>query len=108
VRYFIVATAMAAIFGLAIVSAEAADKGAGDAPFGTAAISNEAMAQLRGGAEASQSAINSGLCVLCSVDGTATINGNAFGNASGLITVIQNTGINSVLQNATVVNVNIH
>jgi hypothetical protein len=108
VRYFIVVTAIAASFGLGIASANAADKDAADAPFGKPAVSDQAMAQLRGGAEASQSAINSGVCVNCSVDGTAIINGNAFGNAAGLITVIQNTGVNAVLQNATVVNVNIH
>jgi hypothetical protein len=94
---------------LAIVSAEAAEKDANDAPFGTAAVSNQAMAQLRGGtAEASLNASNVGWCSNCSVEGTATINGHAFDSAAGLITVIQNTGINVVLQNATVVNVYIH
>lgn len=47
--------------------------------------------------------------------GTLTVNGGnaaaiqgAFSGASGLFTVIQNTGNNVVLQNATVVNINIH
>lgn len=37
--------------------------------------------------------------------GMNTINGGAFTNASGLPTVIQNTGANVLIQNATIVNV---
>jgi hypothetical protein len=47
--------------------------------------------------------------------GSITVNGGnaaaiqgAFTGAAGLFTVIQNTGNNVVLQNATVVNINIH
>ncbi len=37
--------------------------------------------------------------------GMNTINGGAFTNASGLPTVIQNTGANVLIQNATIINV---
>jgi len=39
--------------------------------------------------------------------GTNTINGAAFSNASGLPIVIQNSGANVLIQNATIVNVQI-
>jgi hypothetical protein len=109
VKTFIAATAVALLFGSAMVSAQAADKDAGEAPFGKLAISDHAMAQLRGGQEAaSQTSTSSGSCVLCNVQGTATVNGGAFANAAGLITVIQNVGANVTLQNATLVTVTIH
>jgi hypothetical protein len=109
VKIFIAATAVALLLGSAMVSAMAADKDAREAPFGKLAISDQAMAQLRGGKEAvSQTATNSGSCVLCSVDGTATVNGGAFGNAAGLIVVIQNVGANVILQSATTVTVTVH
>jgi hypothetical protein len=38
----------------------------------------------------------------------AAIQDRAFAGAAGLFTIIQNTGNNVVLQNATVVNINIH
>lgn len=89
-------------------AAQAAEHTAQDAPFGTTAISENQMSQLRGGTEVTQRASQGGDCNSCSINATSTVSGNAFQNAAGIITVIQNTGINAVLQNSTVVNINIH
>ena len=101
---FAVAAAMLCV----ATAAQAAERTTQDAPFGTPAISENQMSQLRGGTEVTQRASQSGDCNSCNVNGTSTVNGNAFQNAAGIITVIQNTGINAVLQNSTVVNINIH
>lgn len=91
-------------------AAQAAERTAQDNPFGKPAISEEQMSQLRGGAESVQVAAQSGNCGdnSCNVTAVSSVSGNAFQNAAGLITVIQNTGANVVLQSSTVVNVNIH
>ena len=94
---------------LATAAAQAAEPA--DGLFGKSSGSDQAMAQLRGGAESSQTAIGASGCIgvnACQVNGTADISGHAFSGASGLITVIQNTGANVILQNSTVVNVSIH
>jgi hypothetical protein len=65
------------------------------------------MSQLRGGAEVIQNGSQGGDCAGCSIIENSSVSGNAFQNAAGIITVIQNTGINAVLQNSTVVNINI-
>ena len=100
--------ALAAAMLCVATAAQAAEGTAQDAPFGTSAISENQMSQLRGGTESVQVASQSGDCNSCSVSSVSTVSGNAFQNASGIITVIQNTGVNAVLQNSTVVNINIH
>jgi len=89
-------------------AAQAAESSAPDTPFGTPAISENQMSQLRGGTEVIQQGSQGGDCNSCNINATSTVSGNAFQNAAGIITVIQNTGINAVLQNSTVVNINIH
>jgi hypothetical protein len=93
----------------ATAAAQAAEPAEG--PFGKAGVSDQTMAQMRGGTEAQNNAIGVGGCnglLACQVNGVSEISGNAFSGAAGVITVIQNTGANVILQNATVVNVNIH
>lgn len=98
----------AAVLWLVAASAQAADSGVPDPLFGKAAVSEQKMSEMRGGAAVDQVAINAGnSCDYCTINGTATVSGGAFGQAAGLITVIQNTGANMILQNSTVVNVNI-
>jgi hypothetical protein len=96
----------AAVFCLAGTTAQAA--GTIENPFGATAVSEQTMSQQRGGTEVSQSAVATGDCDKCTVNGTSTVSGSAFTHASGLFTVIQNTGANVILQNSTVVNINIH
>jgi hypothetical protein len=105
VKHVILAIA-SALFCLAAAQAEARSATSPDGAFG-AAISDQTMSQLRGGAESTQSATSVGDCGNCAVSGTSFVGGGAFNNAAGLITVIQNTGVNVVLQSSTVVNVNI-
>ena len=99
-------TVAAALSCFAAVAAQAAEPT--DGLFGKPGVSDQAMSQLRGGTESSQTAVNVGDCDHCQVNGVSSISGNAFSGASGLITVIQNTGANMILQNSTVVNVSIH
>jgi hypothetical protein len=100
--------AFAAAMLCVATAAQAAESTGQDAPFGAAAISENQMSQLRGGTESVQVASQSGDCNSCNVASVSTVSGNAFQNAAGIITVIQNTGVNAVLQNSTVVNINIH
>jgi len=106
VTHFKLAFAMAML--CVATAAQAAEITTQDTPFGTSAISENQMSQLRGGAESVQVASQSGDCNSCNVASVSTVSGNAFQNAAGIITVIQNTGVNAVLQNSTVVNINIH
>jgi hypothetical protein len=93
---------------LIAASAQAADPDAADTLFGKAAVSQQMMSEMRGGTALSyQSAELSGPCN-CGVGGTASVSGNAFEQAAGIITVIQNVGANMILQNSTVVTINIH
>ncbi|HEV2549897.1 MAG TPA: hypothetical protein VGU20_21480 [Stellaceae bacterium] len=100
--------AFAAAMLCVATAAQAAEGTAQDALFGSPAISENQMSQLRGGAEVIQNASQGADCNSCSISAASSVSGNAFQNASGIITVIQNTGINAVLQNSTVVNINIH
>ena len=100
--------AFAAAMLCVATAAQAAESASQDAPFGSPAISENQMSQLRGGTESVQVASQSGDCNSCNVASVSTVSGNAFQNAAGIITVIQNTGVNAVLQNSTVVNINIH
>jgi hypothetical protein len=99
----------AAMLCLVAASSQAADTKTADSLFGKVAVSEQKMSEMRGGAAISENAINAGnSCDYCTINGTASVSGNAFGQAAGLITVIQNTGANMILQNSTVVNVSIH
>ncbi|WP_454830798.1 hypothetical protein [Pseudoxanthomonas wuyuanensis] len=79
------------------------------AAFGTP-LDATRLHQLRGG----DSQVNNDILVDGSVNdntadrivsGSNTINGGSFANASGINTVIQNTGTNVLIQNAMIVNV---
>jgi hypothetical protein len=79
---------------------------------GAAAAQDERLAQMRGGSETPWSdmklagtvANNSAVNV---VSGANTVTDGAFTNASGLPMVIQNSGANVLIQNATIINVQI-
>ncbi len=105
--------AAAALFWFA-TAAQATENTNAAALFGGGSLSDETMAQLRGGDGLSSGLTSSQIgedsgnsCVVC-YTGSNGVNGNAFSNATGIITVIQNTGNNALLQNTTQVNVNIH
>lgn len=94
-------------------TARAADKPAPANPFGGPAIADDAMSQLRGGDPgpmqiSNQSADDSGnVCSGC-VSGGNNVGLSSFAGATGIFTVIQNSGNNALLQNTTQVNVSIH
>jgi len=75
-----------------------------------APLGEEQLSRMRGGAETpwSEMKLNGTVTGNSSIDvvsGNNVINGGSFVNASGLPTVIQNTGSNVLIQNATIVNV---
>jgi hypothetical protein len=77
-------------------------------PFG-APLAPEQLAALRGGTEtvsneAALSGLVSGNSAINVSTGANTIDGAAFANVSGIPIVIQNTGANVLIQNATIVN----
>lgn len=77
-------------------------------PFG-APLAAEQLAALRGGTEtvsneAALSGLVSGNSAINVSTGANTIDGAAFANVSGIPIVIQNTGANVLIQNATIVN----
>lgn len=98
----------AAMLCLFAVSSQAADTGTVDPLFGKVAVSEQKMSEMRGGTAVDQNAVDTGNSCNCTINATTSVSGNAFGQAAGIITVIQNTGANMVLQNSTVVNVSIH
>ncbi|MBB3221172.1 hypothetical protein [Pseudoduganella umbonata] len=76
----------------------------------TGALSDERLAQLRGGTDTPWSDMKLGGTVGNNaasnvVTGSNIITDGAFSNASGLPMVIQNSGANVLIQNATIVNV---
>jgi len=93
---------------LIAASAQAADSNAADTLFGKGAVSEQAMSEMRGGtALAFQNANNAGACSECDITAAVVFKDNAFGQASGIITVINNFGINMILQQSTNVTVSI-
>jgi hypothetical protein len=100
-KHLLLATGMALA---AFPALAAGQKNAVEDAFGgpTAVISDETLAVQR--AKGEDAGIS---CVLCTANGTSTISGNAFQGASGVITVVQNTGNQVFLQTTTVVNVSI-
>jgi len=102
-RHAVLAIAIACA-SLAIAPARAADaKIKSDGTFGAAPVvaDGELAAQRAKGEDGSI------LCSLCTADGTSTISGNAFQNAVGVFTVVQNTGNQVFMNTVTVVNVSI-
>jgi hypothetical protein len=74
-----------------------------------APVREEALSALRGGAAVDNSIVSNGSVRDTSatnvVTGSNSISEGSFANASGLPTVIQNTGANVLIQNSTIVNV---
>ena len=105
-RYAIVAIVAAAAMTLTAVSALAAEKkSATDDAFGgpAAMMTDETLSSQRAMGEDG----GGPSCFLCTANGTSTISGNAFQGASGVVTIVQNTGNQVTLQTTTVVNVSI-
>jgi hypothetical protein len=80
--------------------------------FGNAA-SSEALESFRGGSDAVNSEMTlAGTTAKNSAEqvntGTNSINTGAFANLSGIPIVIQNSGANVLIQNATILNLQIH
>lgn len=102
-RYAIVAAAAVTLTAFAAVAAE--KKSAADDAFGgpAAMMTDETLSAQRAKGEDG----GGPSCFLCTANGTSTISGNAFQGASGVVTVVQNTGNQVVLQTTTVVNVSI-
>jgi hypothetical protein len=97
--------AVAAFAPLAAVSAQAAElKPAADQAFGNAAVvSDEALSTARAKGE-DGAALQ---CIFCTANGVSTISGGAFQNASGVFSVIQNTGNQVFIDSTMVVTVSI-
>lgn len=97
----------------AACAAQAAEQHSSASPFGGAAITDDAMSQLRGGDPgpvqiSDQNANSAGnTCAGC-VSGANGVEASSFAHATGIFTVIQNSGNNALLQNTTQVNVSIH
>ena len=107
----LLAAAAFAWVAAAAYAAQAAEPHSAANPFG-AAMTDDAMAQLRGGDSpvqiSDQNAASSGnTCVVC-VSGGNNVGLSSFAGATGVFTVIQNSGNNALLQNTTQVNVSIH
>jgi hypothetical protein len=108
---FLAAAAFACV-AVAAYAAQAAERHDSQNPFGSAAISEDAMSKLRGGDSpvqiSDQNATSAGnTCVVC-VSGGNNVGVSSFESATGIFTVIQNSGNNALLQNTTQVNVSIH
>lgn len=97
---------------LPVVSLVAAAAPAGeaiDAPFGVAPLAAERLAQLRGGTDTvwndmKLSGAVAGNAAVNVATGANIITNGSFSNASGLPVAIQNSGANVLIQNATIIN----
>ena len=95
---------VAGALSLAALSAQASELPGtnGDDAFAVAAIVPDAtLAAQRGGTDPGVA------CTNCIANGVSTISDNAFQNAIGVFTIIQNTGNQVFLNTVTVVNVSI-
>jgi hypothetical protein len=90
------------MFAVTAWAADPSMKG-GDELAGLASVSDQDLAQARG--TGMDDGKGNAQIVLGNSD---SIGGGAFAGASGVITVIQNSGSNVLLQNATVVNITIN
>jgi hypothetical protein len=97
--------AVAALASLAALSAQAAElKPVADEGFGNApAVSDEALSTERARGE-DGAALK---CVFCTANGVSSISDNAFQNAVGVFSIVQNTGNQVFINTVTVVNVSI-
>lgn len=102
-------------FGLCFLSASAMADPASSANFSqNQTVADSALDNQRGmfapGVDIGElmSATTTGNTVYSSFTGTNNVDGNAFSNISGIVNVIQNLGSNVVIQNAVVVNLNLH
>ena len=92
--------ALAAVVSLAAASAQAAEPA--DEPFAAATmVADAALATERGGTDPGIACIN------CIANGVSAISDNAFQNAVGVFTIVQNTGNQVFLDTVTVVTVSI-
>jgi hypothetical protein len=85
----------------------------GGAPFDASGVAAERLAQLRGGTDTvwndmKLSGAVTGNTAINVVTGVNTITNGSFSNASGLPVAIQNSGANVLIQNATIINVQLH
>lgn len=82
-------------------------------PFGSAALPSEALEPLRGGAESStysKNILNGAVSdnqAANLITGGNLVSDGSFAGASGFATVIQNSGNNVLIQNSTIVNVQV-
>jgi len=102
-NYPVLATVVAALsLAAAPVQAGEPQRAKGDDVFAAAALVPDAeLAAARGGAKAAIT------CTNCIANGVSTISDNAFQNAVGVFTIVQNTGNQVFLNTVTVVNVSI-
>jgi len=82
------------------------------APAAPVAARDDRLEQMRGGSDTPWSDMKLGGTVANNsainvVSGANIITDNAFSNASGMPTVIQNSGANVLIQNATIINVQV-
>jgi hypothetical protein len=96
---------VAALASLAALSAQAAElKPAAEEGFGNAPIvSDQALSTARARGD-DGGALK---CVFCTANGVSSISDNAFQNAVGVFTVVQNTGNQVFMDTVTIVNVTI-
>ncbi|WP_373991837.1 hypothetical protein [Duganella sp. BuS-21] len=106
VKYLAAALACAACWQA--LAADPALEAAGPPGFDTAPVSLERLAQLRGGADTVRNELQlngavSGNAAVNVVTGANSIGSASFSNASGLPVAIQNSGANVLIQNATII-----
>jgi hypothetical protein len=92
------------------VAADAAPAPDDPPGFDVAPVSLELLAQLRGGADTVSNELQlngavSGNAAVNVVTGANSIGSASFSNASGLPVAIQNSGANVLIQNATIINI---
>ncbi|MBA5690614.1 hypothetical protein [Rugamonas apoptosis] len=92
------------------LAAATASGDADDAPFGVAPLAADRLAQLRGGTDTvwNDMKLNGAVAGNTAVNvatGANIITNGSFSNASGLPVAIQNSGANVLIQNATIINV---
>jgi hypothetical protein len=93
--------AVAAVASLAAVSAGAVEAQSDTAFAGAPTVSDAALATARGGTDAGIA------CSDCVANGVSVIRDNAFQNAAGVFSIIQNTGNQVFIDSVTVVTVSI-
>lgn len=116
-RWLLVTTLLGAAFLSLQVGAEEADRGttmrAGEI-FGSVAVDSQDLAISRGGAElditlneATTHGVVGGNYASNLKTGSNTITGESFASSAGFSTVVQNSGNNVLIQNSTVVNLQV-